>query len=445
MKRSLIALAALLVPATGFALDLLGSYHRALRHDPSMLAANAAVIAGREKAVQGDALLRPRVQLTTELSYVDDKSSTSLPPSLAEVIKPESSGTVHKAQVQLKQPLYDAKAVAEKIQLHQRTEQAEIGYRNAQHDLMQRVGEAYFQLLLAEENLRVARAEKAAVGMQRERAQARFEVGRGRITEVQETQARYDAVLAREISSLATLELRRAQYQELTGAPGMGLAALRPDFSPAPPSPDNLAAWQAKSREHNARVQGKRSELAIASAEIDKHKLSGRPSLDLVASLGHQGQNGSLSPTISPDSNRRAVLGVQLTIPLFAGGALDSRERESIARRREAEHELSAAERDARLQVQDAFLAVKTGVSRIAALDQSLLSARTALEATTLGRDVGNRTELDVLDAQQRVHSAERDLAQARNDYLIGRIRLGASAGELREDDMRALNAYLVH
>ena len=125
----------------------------------------------------------------------------------------------------------------------------------------------------------------------------------------------------------------------------------------------------------------------------------------------------------SPTAAARRRIGVQFNVPLYTGGALDSRQRESIAKKRQAEQELSAAQRDARLQVQDAFLAVKTGVSRVAALEQSVLSARTALEATTLGRDVGTRTELDVLDAQQRLFTAQLDLAQARNDYLLGRIR----------------------
>jgi len=162
-----------------------------------------------------------------------------------------------------------------------------------------------------------------------------------------------------------------------------------------------------------------------------------------VASYTNKGQNGSLSPTIAPDSSSATVVGVQLNVPLFTGGALDSRHRESIAKKRQAEQELSAARRDMRLQVQDAFLAVKTGVARIGALEQSVLSAQTALEATALGRDVGSRTELDVLDAQQRLFSVQLDLAQARNDYLLGRVRLASASGELQEGDLRALNAYL--
>lgn len=445
LLKAALAVAFPLLSGASHAIDLLGAYEKAVRFDPSIQAAGEAVLAGREKRIQGDALLRPQIALTASYSRVDDRSTTNLPPELSAVIKPEGSGNVRQAALQLKQPIYDAEAAADRKQLHQQTQLAEIRFGDARQDLMQRVSEAYFQVLLAQENLRVVQAEKAAVGMQRDRAQARFEVGRGRITEVQETQARYDNVLTREVAAASTLELRAAQYQELTGAPAEGLAELRPGFTPTPPQPDNLQAWQSKSRNRNTRVQTKQSELAIATAEIGKHKLSGRPTLDLVASYTHKGANGSLSPTIAPDSSRSAVIGVQLNIPLYAGGALDSRERESLAKKREAEHELAAAQRDARLQVQDAYLAVKTGVARIASLEQSVLSAQTALEATTLGRDIGSRTELDVLDAQQRVFSAQLDLAQARNDYLLGRIRLAAAAGELREDDLRALNGYLAH
>ena len=281
--------------------------------------------------------------------------------------------------------------------------------------------------------------------MQRDRAQARFDVGRGKITEVQETQARYDSVLAQEVSAQSTLALRQAQYQELTGAPADGLAELAPGFVPAPPQPDNLQAWQLEGAgAERAACWPSAASSRSPSAEIDKYKLSGRPTLDLVASYTDKGQNGGLSPAIvaGPAAARRRSA-CSSTCRCTPAARSSSRQRESIAKKRQAEQELSAAQRDARLQVQDAFLAVKTGVSRVAALEQSVLSARTALEATTLGRDVGTRTELDVLDAQQRLFTAQLDLAQARNDYLLGRIGLAYAAGELQEGDLRALNAYL--
>ena len=428
----------------GVAVDLEGAYRQARAADPTLRAAEAALTAGREKAVQGDALLKPQINLGAGSTYVNDRTQSSVPPPLSALIKPESSGTVNQAALQLLQPIYNARSVADKKQLHQQSEIAEIAFRHAQQELIQRVSEAYFGVLLAQESLQVTRAEKAAVQLQRDRAQARFEVGRGRITDLQEAQARLDTVAAKEVSAQSQLALAQAQYQELTGAPAIGLAPLQAQLVPAAPMPDDLAQWQARSRDGNTRVLFKQRELAIAGYEIDKFKLAARPTLDLVASVGTRGASGSLSPVMAPDGNRSAAIGVQFNVPLYAGGAIDSRQRESVARRSQAEEGLSAAQRDARLQVQDAFLAVKTGVARIAALEQSLASARTALEATVLGRDVGTRTEPDVLDAQQRVYAAQLDLAQARNDYLLGRVRLAAAAGELREDDLRALDEYLV-
>lgn len=425
------------------AIDLVGAYEHALRYDPAKLAADEAVVAGREKAVQGDALLRPRIGLSAGVSHVDDRSSGTVPPALASAIPSHSSGTVHQASVQLVQPLYDASARADKQQLHQLSALAETQFDQSRQDLAQRVAEAYFGVLLGEESLRVVQAEKAAIAAQRDRAQARFDVGRGKVTDLQEAQARYDQILTKEISAISTLDLRRAQFKEAIGLPAQGLAPLAADFAPTAPQPDSLSAWQAKAEDQSTLVRVRRSELEIAAAEIGKHKLAGRPTLNLVGSYTTSGQSGGLSPTLASDHHRNAVIGVQLNVPLYAGGAIQSRERESLARQRQADQELSAARRDVRLQVQDAYLSVKTNVSRIASFQQSLISARSALEATTLGRDVGTRTELDVLDAQQRAFTAELDFAQARFDYLLGRVRLAAAVGELGEPDLRTLNGWL--
>ncbi|MBI5716779.1 MAG: TolC family outer membrane protein [Burkholderiales bacterium] len=423
--------------------DLVASYQQALQHDARMRAADEALAAGREKAEQGRALLRPQVALTASLARLDERTSSSLPPALAGLVPSERTGQSHQVALQMTQPLYDAKARAEREQMIQQTSLAEIQHRQARQDLMKRVSEAYLGVLLAEESLRVVRAEKAAVQMQRDRAQARFDVGRGRITEVQETQARYDGVLTREISTESTLAQRRAQFAERTGASGEVLRPLVAGFDPAPPAPDNLVAWQTQGLDQSARVLLKQGELAIAQAETGKWKLAARPTLDLVASYFDRGQHAGLAGSLAGDGSRTASVGLQFNVPLYAGGGLDSRERETLARVRQAEQELTGARRDMRLEVQDAYLAVKTGVARIAALKQQLRSAETALEATTLGRDVGNRTELDVLDAQQRLFGAQLDLAQAHNEYLLGRVRLAAAAGVINEGDIAALNTFL--
>lgn len=443
-SRALAAAALLLMCGSAAAVDLVSAWQQALATDPTLRAADASLQAGREKAVQGKALLLPRVNLSAGASHVDDRSSQAgLPAALAPLVPEHGSGNTWQAAVRLQQPLYDLKARAEKRQLQQQSALAEVQHEQARQALMERVSEAYFALLLADESLRVVRAEKAAVGLQRERAQARFEVGRGKVTDVQEAQARYDGVLAREVSAQATLALRQAKFRELTGRPAQGLAPLRAGFVPSRPQPDDLAAWQQQADRQAAPVQTRRGQLAIAAADVDKHKLAARPTLDLVAGYSARGQSSGLSALSGSEGSRSATVGLQFSVPLFAGGALDSRLRESLAQRQRAEEDVEATRRDTRLQVQDAFLAVQTGVARVAALEQSLRSTRTALEATTLGRDLGTRTELDVLDAQQRMFSAELDLAQSRTDYLLSRVRLAAAAGVLAEADLQALNAEL--
>ena len=426
------------------AMDLVAAYRQALQYDPTSLAADQALVAGGEKAVQGDSLLLPRINLQTTVSRIHDNTSSSdTSGALSSAFPSSSTGTSRQAEVQLVQPLYDASASASKRQMHLQSEQAQTQFTQSRDDLIVRVAEAYFGVIVAEENFRVVTTEKDAIRHQRDRAKARFDIGQGKITDVHEAQARLDAVETSEVSVQSTLELRRAQFQETIGVAPDHLAGLAQKFVPRQPEPDNLVAWQMKGQDLNPTVKIKKSDLEIAIAEIKKHSIEGRPTLNLVGSYAAKGQSGNLSPLVAPDGNRTASIGVQLKIPLYSGGQLSSREREAVAKQLQSEQELAAARRDVRLKVQDSYLTVKTGVSRIIAGEQALISARTALEATTLGRDVGTRTELDVLDAQHRAYSAELDLIQSRIDYLLGRLRLEAAAGEVSEDSLRSLGIWL--
>lgn len=438
-----LAAACLAAATTGHATDLLEAFQRAQATDPTLQAAYEGQAAGREKIAQGRALFRPQVALAAGVTQVDDRGSSGLPPQLAALNSGDGSGRTHQVALQLQQPLVNARSRAEKSQLEQQAELAEIQLHEQQQQLVQRVGEAYFGLLLAQDQLRVVQAEAAAVTLQRERAQARFELGRGKLTEVQEAQARLDTVKSREVAARNTLAQREARYQSLTGLPPQGLAPLAPGFAPAATMPDDLQAWQALGSSRHTRVLAKQTELRIAEAEIGKYTLAARPTLDAVASYTVKGQSGGLSPAFAPDSSRVATIGLQLSVPLYTGGGLNAKEREARARLRQNQQELSATQRDVQLQVQDAYLAVNNGVARIGALEQSVRSAGTALDATTLGRDLGNRTELDVLDAQQRLYTSQLDLAQARTDYLLGRLRLAQAAGTLDDSELRTLNSYL--
>lgn len=427
------------------AMDVAEAYRHALANDPAALADDAALQAGRELAVQGDALLRPRVNLQASVSRIHDRMTGDLAPPVSQLLRSSSTGTATQASLQLVQPLYDRGARAGRDELHAQSGLAQTRFDQSRQDLALRVAQVYFDVLVAEETVRVVEAELTAVRRQRDRAQARFEVGQGNVTDVREAQARLDAVTTKQVSAQSMLALRREAFRETTGVAPDTLDPLAQAFVPHLPEPAALTAWQARGEAANPLVHTRQSELDIARAEVSKNRLGSRPTLDLVASYGAKNQSGNLSPLVAPDGDRAGSIGLVLNVPLYAGGALDSRQREAAAHLVQAEQQLAAARRDVRLKVQEGYLAVTTGVSRIASQEQALVSAKSALEATTEGRDVGTRTALDVLDAQQRLYAAELDLVQGRADYLMGRLRLAAAAGELGEADLRALGAWLAH
>ena len=427
------------------AMDVADAYRQSLAVDPTSLAADQALLAGREAAVQGDALLKPQVNLQAGVSRIHNRQTGELSAPANELLASTSTGTARQAAVTMVQPLYNGGLTASRRQLREQSTLAKTQFSASRQEQALRVAQAYFGVLVAEETLRVVQAERDAVQAQRDRAQARFEVGQDRITDLHEAQARLDAVKTREVAATSTLELRRAQFHETVGAEPTQLTPLAEHFVPRMPEPAALVDWQTLGESQSTQVLAKKSALEIASAELSKHRLDSRPTLDLVGRYSASNERGNLSPLVAPSGDRTSSLGVVLNVPLYAGGGLDSRQREAVARQGQAEQELAAAKRDVRLQVQDGYLAVTTGVSRVAAQEQALNSARTALAATMQGRDVGTRTALDVLDAQQRYFNAQLELLQGRVDYLMGRLRLAAAAGELDEGSLRALSPWLAH
>ena len=359
-------------------------------------------------------------------------------------MSPDSSGHVGEAAVKVLQPLYNAPYSASKQQLISQTAGAEIRWTAALQDLTKRVAESYLAVLSAQDTLRVTRAEEATLAEQRERAQARFDVGSGRITDVQEARARHDGTVAKLIGAQSALALRQAQFQWLTGASAQGLANLASISRLPAPTPDLLPDWQRRGLERNAYVQSKRIELDVARQEVSKFQWMSRPTLDLVGAYTMKGKGGDLSPLVAADRERTASVGLQLSIPLYTGGTISSREREALAKIRQAEQELAGAQQDVQLQIHDAYLALHTGLARVQALQRAQESSQSALDATVLGRDLGSRSQPDVLDAQQRFYAAQLDASQARIDVLLAQVRLAWAAGELSENDLQAIDAILM-
>ena len=443
-KKTVFALALLAAAgAHSQTLRLTQAFQQALRSDPSTLAAEQALLAGREKAVQGEALLKPQVSLGASVTGISSHAYSNLPDPVSSLVSPDSSGHVGEAAVKVLQPLFNATSSASKQQLIIQTAAAEIRWTAAVQDLTRKVAESYLAVLSAQDSLRVTLAEEATLAEQRERAQARFEVGSGRITDVQEAQARHDGTVAKRIGAQSALELRQAQFQSLTGASAQGLADQASLSRLPAPKPDLLQDWQRRGLERNAYLQSKRIELDLAKLEVGKYRLASRPTLDLVGAYTMKGKGGDLSPLVASDRERTATVGLQLSIPLYTGGGLNSREREASAKIRQAEQELAAAQSDVQLQIHDAYLALHTGLARVQALQRAQESSQSALDATVLGRDVGSRSQPDVLDAQQRFFVTRLDVSQARIDVLLAQVRLAWAAGQLSESDLQAIDATL--
>jgi outer membrane protein len=437
-------LAVLAGRAQAQSLNLSAAFERALAADPGIHAAAQQRLAGREKMIQGKTLFQPRVTLSASVTAINNHVEATVSPDMAELVQPNTAGNVRQVEVQVAMPLINAGAAASRAQMSRQTEAAEMAWTSARQDLMLRVAETYFGVLAARESQHVAESENAALGQQHERALARFVVGLDKLTDLHETLARRDGAQARQVSSQSLLAQQVAQFESLTGAPASSLAALAPVASLVAPVPDQLQDWQTRAGLHNARLQLKRIDVAMAQEDTRRYGMYSRPTLDLVGRYTAQDMHGDLSPLVAAERQRTGNIGLRLDVPLFNAGYLDSREREALAKARQADLEFAALQRDVLLQVQEAFLDVHTGISRLSALQASEQSARQALAATTQSRDVGMLTQLDVLNAQQQLFRSQHELMQARVALLLSRARLAWATGELDEDVLHGLDGELI-
>jgi outer membrane protein len=443
MKRLfLCTVAAILVPPA-HATDLMEAWQAAAAHDPDHLGAQAERDAGQEAAVQARALKRPSVQLQGSYQYNVTETNARFPEDLDPVFTGSRSSGRVTVGVQAVQPIYDASKAAQSVQLHEKAAGADVQFEGALQQFILRVAQAYFKVLATEDKLVSYKAQVDAAEQQRRGAQARFDSGRARITDVREAEARRDASEAQRIAAEAEVAYARAGFAELTGLRGEGLD--RPAGTFAAPLPlTTLEASVEMAERQSPPVKAAEHQAKAAGADIDRYGLAGRPVVEGVA--GYQGQyrlGGEGGNGIIPDRIQSASAGLRITIPLYAGGAIQSKEREARANAIRAERDLDAARRDARLQAQQAWHAVSTGARRIAALNTANRSASLQQDAASTGREVGIRTQDDVLNAQSQSFSTDRDRRQAIYDYMTARLQLAAATGDLGEEALAGVNALM--
>ncbi len=425
---------ALVVGTPAGADDLADVYRQALAHDTAWAAARANYQANAEKGPQGLAGLLPAASFSASTYRVNQDTRT---PTLDDTFRFRSDGY----NVQLTQPLYRGQNIAAYQKGRAEVGQAEAELLVAYQDFIQRVAQAYFGVLSAQEAREFATAEKDAVAKQLRLAQRNFEVGASSLVDMHEAAARYDLVQAQEIAAHSTLEARREALRLLTRTVPAALARLPARLPLTAPAPHDAESWVRNAETRNPTVAARTHGAEAADRELAKSRAGHYPTLDLVAAHIYSDQGGGLFGFAS--EARTNQVGLQLQLPLYQGGATSSKVRESFARRDEARELLEQSKRQAARQARDAHVAVVNGITRIHALEQALTSNQRALESTVLAYEKGQRTGIDVLNAQTTLFRARRDLSQARHDYLVDRLRLKAATGELNEADVMETNRWL--
>ncbi len=435
-KSLIFALAALSTTFPAGAADLLEAYHAAQSQDAVFAAARAAHRAGQEKLPQGRSLLLPSVNLSANSTYNDNSLQYHNG-------APESTShfNSHGYGVNFTQPLFRQQNWVVYAEAGLQVAQADAQFMAAGQDLIVRVAQAYFDVLMAQDSVQLAEAQKTAIFEQLEQAKRNFEVGTATITDTLEAQARYDLVNSQEIAAQSNLEIKKRVLQQLTGmAPG-DLRQLGQQFKLEEMQPVAMEKWMDEAQQQNPQVVVAQTAAELAEKEAARNRGGHYPTLDLVANYSGNFANGS-SLGVGSDS-RSTTVGVQLSVPLFQGGVIQSKVREAEADRDRAKEELENTRRNITLQVHQAYLGVVNGIAQVKALQQALKSSESLLEASKLGQEVGVRTNLDVLNAQQQIYSTRRDLYQAEYDYLTSQLRLKAAAGTLSENDLAKVNQAL--
>jgi outer membrane protein len=437
MRRFILPVLLLLPGSPALAEDLFSAYRRALEHDSVWTGAHAAYRANVEKAPQGRALLLPTLALTAATAESDQQVRTNT------IDNTFRYGT-DSYGLSLTQPLYRRQNAAAYAQGQLGAAQAGFDLESARQDLMVRVSRAYFGVLLAQDVLEFTQAEKNAIGKLLALARRSFAVGQASLVDVHEAQARLDFALAQEINAQTDLEARRESMRVILGAPPTTLARLAvKKLEHLPPDPPDAEKWVESALRTNPQVKAQEQAVEIAREEVRRNQAGHYPTLDLTASRSYSDAGGSVNGT--PIETAANQIALQFQLPLYQGGDVSSKVRESAARLDEADRRLELARRQAAQQARDAYTAVMHGAARVQSLEQARSSQQRALETTLLGYERGSRTGVDVLNAQRELYRTQRDLSQARYDYLLAHLRLRAAAGTLNEADLALANRLLAH
>ncbi|MEX0735597.1 MAG: TolC family outer membrane protein [Steroidobacteraceae bacterium] len=430
------------------AADLKDVYELARTNDPLIREAEANRLAARESKPQAVAALLPQIEGSGQ--YNDAESDgTGLdinPPNPPTSFDRLSQGTSTNWGLNLRQNVFRWENWATLKRADSERAQAEADYLAAQQDLILRTSTAYFLVLAAQDTLEAAQAAHDAIGRQLEQSEKRFEVGLIAVTDVQEAKAAFDQATAALIEAKRNLATTGERLRELTGDAFAELSKPGSDMPLSGPNPASPEDWVKLAMEQNARLISSRLAADITRHNISSERGGHLPSVDFVVSRSYFDSDTEFTGTVTGQGEsdfEDTVYSVQLTVPIFSGGATSSRVRQAEYRHIAARERLERTARETERETRDAYLGVNSEVARVQSLKQAVESAMTALQATEAGYEVGTRTSVDVLDARRRLFEAQTNYARSRYDYLLNVLRLQLAAGTLDQKGLTDINTLL--
>lgn len=417
--------------------DLLAVYRQALKNDPIIAQSRAELSATETLRAQARAVLLP--QVGGAASYERTSQDFDGPGSANDDSETYPTSSIG---LQLTQPLFRYAGLPLRRQANAQIASAEAQLAAAEQELVVRTADTYFGVLAAQDGLAVARANLAAIRRQLEQAEQRFEVGLIAVTDVEEARARLDLAQAQVIAAEAALASELGALEELTGQPAEGweLARLRDQIPLERPEPTDPTPWKQKAEEQNWSLQAARYLAEVAMHQVAVQRADHYPTVDLQAEYGRVNQGGG---RLEGNTDSTAI-GLSVNVPIYQGGLVGAQVKEAQYRYTAAREQLEQNRRAVLRLAGDAYRGVLSSIQQVQALAQALVSTQAALEATQAGFEVGTRTVVDVLNAEQLKFSAERDYQQARYDYLLNTLRLKQAAGTLAPEDLATINGWLL-
>ena len=417
------------------ATNLLDAYKDAVQNDPQTLKAKASYEATLQTEEQAFARLLPNISFSAGYSLGNSEAVSS---TTNEVYDYDSSNLNY--GLTLTQTIFQMGDWYNLDAAEKRALQAQTSLNLAQQTLIQRVAQSYFNVLKAQDNLEFSQAEKKAIERQLEQTKERFKVGLTAITDVHEAQANYDNAVATEIRSKSNVEISKEALREITGKFYNNFNALNTErFEASLPVPNDVQQWVTKAEQNNLELKGKELVVEAAKFDIKRADAGHYPTLNLTASVS---TNDAGKDIDSPALNSSSI-GLTLNVPIYSGGGTTAAVKQAQANYVFASEDREAAYRATVRSVRTSFADVSSLVSTLKALNQSVVSAESALQATQAGFDVGTRTIVDVLNSTRNLYNAKRNLATSRYDYILAMLTLRQASGELNGKDLAAVNSGL--